>query len=97
MSSDYANLIERMRCVGTFPGDSLATLLDPCQEAADALQALLAENERLREELEQERSALRERIRHLQEELAAAQRDAEKWRAFMCIGEQAAMQEKRNG
>lgn len=43
-------------------------------------QCALDEIERLREELAQERSAFREIIRQRSDDLAAAQRDAERWR-----------------
>lgn len=50
---DYEKLIERLRTDSLYADKATLEIMDLCMEAADALTALLEENEKLRAELEQ--------------------------------------------
>ncbi len=50
---DYDKLIERLRTDSLYADKASLEIMDLCMDAADALSALQAENEKLRAELEQ--------------------------------------------
>ena len=50
---DYDKLIERLRTESLYADKASLEIMDLCMEAATALSALQAENEKLRAELEQ--------------------------------------------